>query len=326
MTGRRFISFLAFVSFLTINAVVIRHAYNTYTCGSCGAGTEESEARRVDELARARTLAVGDSRMAVGFDPRDFPASYNDGMFGANFAQVYFRLRQSLQTATAVDTVLISVGPYTFVMGPDNPRGTNAGIPTLPTATDSVEFYRVLGTDFIPSDTTTSQEREYLAPVRDWLANAFPYAGQSQVLWDRYRMPPAESAFMGYTVREVASQTAPRSGKDRAEAIFAHIDGPSEIATHYLQRSIKLCQERGIDVVLVRLPVSDEYLTAVRSFVSDETYSAWLDSLLQETPARYVDMHREFVGRKGLFQDGDHLNGRGASAATKLLHSILQSD
>lgn len=305
-------------------AFALRVTYNRMICGDCDRPQTNVLAQRAEDLRNVRVMATGDSRMAVGFDPREYPGSYNDGQFGANMAQVYYRLKNSLPLATQLDTVFLSIGPYSFVMGPDNPRGINTGAPLLISREDSAEYGQLTSNMQVESEDDDS-EMPLMHQLLDFL---FPYAGQSQTAWDRYRMPPVEDSYMGYIAREVASQTAPRTGKDRAEAIFRYVDGPSAIAQAYARKIVEICERKGIKLILVRLPLTPGYVAEMEKFVSRAQYEGWLDSMTAGTMSAvdYIDLHDHLYDRPGAFQDGDHLNASGARLVAQALRSEIRQD
>lgn len=321
---RRLAIAVLFVAIFVAIAFMLRVTYNRMLCGDCDQPQADVLAQRAEDLRTVRVLATGDSRMAVGFDPREYPGSYNDGQFGANMAQVYYRLKNSLPLATQLDTVFLSIGPYSFVMGPDNPRGINTGAPLLISREDSAE-YGQLTSSVTTEANDESSETSLTHRLLDFL---FPYAGQSQTAWDRYRMPPVEDSYMGYIAREVASQTAPRTGKDRAEAIFRYVDGPSSVAQAYTRKIVELCEREGIKLILVRLPVTPDYVAEMEKFFSSTQYVEWLTSLTAGTTSAvdYIDLHDRLYDRPGAFQDGDHLNASGARVVAQTLRTEVQRD
>jgi len=127
--------------------------------------------------------------------------------------------------------------------------------------------------------------------------------------------PPADR---DRVLRELSERTQKRARRTREKLLVDFdVEGRSRWA---LEQLFELARLRGIEVVVVNLPVTapfaaaayqdeqyEQYLTVIRSVCSD-AYVPWLDANSPELrPARFM------------FHDGDHLNAAGATSFSRWL-------
>ena len=84
---------------------------------------------------------------------------------------------------------------------------------------------------------------------------------------------------------------------------------------YYLGRILALCDEREIQVLLVRFPLGDAYLQAMPDpGASDALIARAVDA---SRNAELLDARHAYSGRPRLFADVDHLNREGASLLSR---------
>ena len=80
-------------------------------------------------------------------------------------------------------------------------------------------------------------------------------------------------------------------------------------------RILSLCEERGIRVLLVRLPLGDTYLEAMPDLAESDAMIERTADAFQD--AELFDARRAFARRPQLFADVDHLNREGAARLSR---------
>ena len=92
--------------------------------------------------------------------------------------------------------------------------------------------------------------------------------------------------------------------------------------------SIKYLQEKGVKIILIAYPVTNDYenLMTEKEVSREEFYAVALSAVNNiTTQYQLLDYHDVFFGRPELFADSDHLNYHGAEELAKLIASDLQS-
>jgi len=99
-----------------------------------------------------------------------------------------------------------------------------------------------------------------------------------------------------------------------------------EVAGEYFRKTLELARDRGIFVVVVRFPLTKEYLQASRFFLDASRLNERVDEILADHPeVTLVDARLDYATRPKLFIDPDHLNGTGARRFTRRLRAVLEN-
>ncbi len=89
-------------------------------------------------------------------------------------------------------------------------------------------------------------------------------------------------------------------------------------------RLLDLCHEKGIRVLLVKFPLTREYLDAADPFVDIDGHDRRLAELVDDRAGLAVlDVRSRFSDRAELFTDPDHLNSRGARLLAASINAAL---
>lgn len=81
----------------------------------------------------------------------------------------------------------------------------------------------------------------------------------------------------------------------------------------YYEKIIELAKSKGIEVVLVRYPLSKEYLSLVTEEAEAE-FSKAVEFVESRHDVKILDYRRIFDGKQEFFKDHDHLNDEGAKS------------
>ena len=87
---------------------------------------------------------------------------------------------------------------------------------------------------------------------------------------------------------------------------------------------IKKCSEKGIDVILVNMPVTAYYSKLVNTQKRNKIISVCKDEALKEN-VHYIDLFQDSRFETADFYDADHLNVKGAEKCSKILNSYIES-
>ncbi|MBL4694334.1 hypothetical protein JKY72_03105 [Candidatus Gracilibacteria bacterium] len=96
-----------------------------------------------------------------------------------------------------------------------------------------------------------------------------------------------------------------------------------EILVEAFLEILSLAEKEGIEVLLVKYPVTEEYYENAGKFVDVENYYREIEDKLQGFDFEILDYHDLFWDNLSNFSDFDHLNNKGAMRFTEELRSLL---
>jgi hypothetical protein len=115
--------------------------------------------------------------------------------------------------------------------------------------------------------------------------------------------------------------------KKIAKVIYRkHEDGSMDFKLNIqrIQKIINLCKERDVEVILVNMPVTTEYLNLLNP-EKLEKIEATCNSLVKENPnVTRINFLRDPRFNIADFQDADHLNAQGAKKCTLLIDAYMK--
>ncbi|MCK4589129.1 MAG: DUF1574 family protein [Nanoarchaeota archaeon] len=93
----------------------------------------------------------------------------------------------------------------------------------------------------------------------------------------------------------------------------------------YFTKIFDLCEKNNISIVLIKSPVTQEYLQEVakRDIAIDDSYSIINSFVKRYDDVYYLD-YQNYFGDPNLFWDSDHLNHKGAEVYSKLVDKDLK--
>lgn len=262
------------------------------------------------------TLAVGDSHMAAGFDPRSFDGSFNFALPGETYVYNYYKLKHVLENNPRIRTVLLPLDFHSF----SSWRADR----------ELRDFYWVRYVNYLELGWIRREPLEYLGKyIR---GRFFPYLGEFAVLLGG----PGRDAVSRRVPRpELVRGFAPKTGtydenreRQAVRRIRLHLSGPDafdHVAARYFRKILELCSARGKTLVLIKFPVSEPYYQlAIKRAARSEVYRRADEMIRPYRNVRVFDFQKSFFGRdRALFDDPDHLNGAGAEILTLEIKRLL---
>ncbi len=250
-------------------------------------------------------LILGDSHARKNLDPSLFPAVVNQAQ-SAEFT--YFseaKLRAILRHAPRLRTVLISISYHSL-----------GEFPLYEGAEMTRRYHSLLDTGFYREK--LSREVPDPAYLTRWIGDhsIIPIGWLNDVAEYHLSRQPFEGEF------EPAEGSVIGKEKSLTEALKRHYSyhgiptGVSALKADYLRRIAKLCQAKGIRLIIVNTPVHPRYLRAV-----PQTHIRYTDSLavsLSRYGAKYWNYSAHPFPDKA-FYDYDHLNADGAKQFSRIL-------
>lgn len=98
--------------------------------------------------------------------------------------------------------------------------------------------------------------------------------------------------------------------------------------TDYYRRILELCNRYNIHLVLLRMPLTDEYLKYARKMVDLETLDAEILTFTRQHTRDFelFDCRNEFHGKPEYFFNADHINPAGVEIVSKKLKEQLEGE
>lgn len=251
------------------------------------------------------TLAVGDSHMATGFDPRVSNGAFNFALYGESYVYNYFKLKHILARNPQIRTILLPLDLHSF----SNWRADR----------ELRDFYWVRYANYLDLAWRSRRPFEYLGKyIR---GRFFPYLGELGAFWtaprkERLKRPGRPLEFIqGFVVRSgTYDEDRERLAARRVRLHFFGHKAYDELAAHYFGRILDLCAARARTLVLIKFPLSKPYFRLATKRIRPEQIYNRVDEMIRPYPdVKVFDYQTVFFDRdRELFDDPDHLNEAGA--------------
>ena len=149
----------------------------------------------------------------------------------------------------------------------------------------------------------------------------FPFLGNGMDFFhpvDPDKLTPEVRGFVQN--RDDFSRRPDRAGvaRDRAAGQLSGTNLLDDRLAAYFKKILDLAAHAGLEVILVRMPVTRAYFDEARRFIpSVERYYETVDGMLEPYDNIVtLDYQTSFFGEDGMFWDSDHLNAAGAEYLT----------
>lgn len=266
------------------------------------------------QLPNIKTLVIGDSHLAAGFNTAIFGhQSFNYTGSGENYLQNYYKLKSVLDQPNSIKTIVV---PYELHSSSSfrNNRITDYSyygkqIPFLKEAINQRDTD--LCRDFLKSHLFS-----YLEQMQHW-KNWWKGRKQKRIIKD------------GVEVRtqNFATQNNQQEIANRFAAIqFKGATVPHTVALRHLHKITELCKEKNKQIILIRMPVTPHYLKEVAKFQDLQqlvtTVEVYRITYFSDIP---FFNFRDSLPSLDLFSDANHLNFEGSKIFTKQLVSDLEA-
>lgn len=260
-------------------------------------------------------LIAGASHMRLGVNPAILGGAVNVAQNGEPYYLTLGKLRYLLDSLPEVETVLLGYSPHDLSTFNDHKLLDRRWAWTM--------FERFDGfVDWKSLDGVPIGRRELAASrVRNRLFISGPAV---RALVRRVEGRPAHYPFIGEYEAFEGSRLSPQNLAAVVERHFRVNGAPAEvsaISVEYLRRIVRLCQARGVELVLVTTPLHPSY----RPLVPPTIAQAWrdlADSLAREPGVRVLDF-TTLIDEDRYFANCDHLNTDGAALLSRRLRDLL---
>mgnify|MGYP002277391570 CR=1 FL=1 len=254
-------------------------------------------------------LFLGDSHVQHGLNPLRIPRAFNFSSQGEHYILNYYKLRWALSDGgMAPRAIVLPVDLHSFATG------------TLENHYFRDPWYWMQYVDYIEAARAVGDP----SVAGRMVSAVFPFLGSGV---DFFR--PIDSDELTPIVRGFVQNRSDFSRKPGREAVAREravrqlsqtaLFDPHLVA--YFKKILALAADRGVTVVLVRMPVTRSYFDVARRFIPGvDAFYAAVDAMLAPYGNVVVfDYQDRFFGQDDLFWDSDHVNVAGAEYLTLTL-------
>lgn len=303
------------LGFLVLSAA-LQWAYLTYVVkGGAEAEVNEQLEKRAGEIKR---LFLGDSHVMKAIDTTLIPGSFVYAFTNENYALNHFRFQRLLEKEVQPQLVLIPFDLHSFSQ---YRRDHIAAWADLRRTKDYLELGK--------------QKGQYFQHLVQFLrASTFDYVGNyRRILYAVYPAVPRYMEMEGGKWLPMDSTGIAMFDtdleKDSELAAKAHFgEGhsyPDPVMENDLDKILALCHQGGIDVVLVKYPVTQAYYEKSLEWLGKVDASPINEYYFRGKALPIFDASLEFADRKDLFLDSHHLNENGKAEFSKRLAVWLEN-
>ncbi|MGE5424748.1 MAG: hypothetical protein ACM3N9_05260, partial [Syntrophothermus sp.] len=234
------------------------------------------------------------------------------------YTQTYYKLKYILEkTNKRPEYILLSIDPVNF-----SPRAESE---------ISFDGYWRKYVDYF------ELAREYNDPTyyQYWLAgNFFSYVGNYRYVFMSLEFLRADLSVIknGYIPARDYKNFEKEKSRDAigfrmATAYLSSYERPARLGqTRYYKKILSLCRQYKIHLILLRMPLSDEYLKYARRLVDYDKLDRDILNLTRNNCNDFIvfDVRNEFHGKPQYFFNADHINPAGVGIVTRKLKQELE--
>lgn len=269
---------------------------------------------RPDIPAGARIAFLGDSHVVDSLDPGRIDGAFNFASDGESYIHNFYKLRWLAERVPSLRSIVLPVDVHSFSSYRANRMPVT---PEWARYIDYLEIGRLRGR-------WPHFARELL------VLRLFGFRGEYRRFWEQGLLargrPPAANIDRGFIPRAGFFLKKGRimRGQRRARRQLQGVELFSPDMVLYFNRILGLARERGLKVVLVRFPVTPEYLREVETLVAVDDFYARVRRLAGPGVS-FIDRHQALQHPPGrFFRDAQHLNLDGAERFSDLIRSDLE--
>ncbi|MFN8254277.1 MAG: hypothetical protein U0W24_01225 [Bacteroidales bacterium] len=272
------------------------------------------------KIPEHKILFFGDSRLETNVDVKQIPGGWTYATGGSSPVEMYFALKRHLKLYPKPDTLIISFSPRTFVQA--------YSFWGYAVRNDFFSYKDIkeisIENNHCKSDTVIGN-----FPLFKFLLYKFKYIGyyQSDLNYNHVFLAGKKNrkAIENFQA-EKGAWIYPGLKDGCSELNFEtslNDFQPSCLLTAYFEKILQLCQQQGIPVLFLAMPVNESSFKNLNpKFLND--YKSFIKKTGERYPMFFIS-DEFFSFPDELFGDESHLNQRGKEIYTKyLLNKILK--
>jgi hypothetical protein len=254
-----------------------------------------SDLKYEESKATTQVLFMGHSRTQLGINDSLFGNSINFASYGENNVYTYYKLKKVLSDPNnKINTVIVPNG-----------FGTYSSLKN-PAICDHTYWSKYI--DYVELGSIHEDRERYISQLIQ--SKLFPYTRSLQVGINRkFKFEGREKS----TLHDLETKAEKIEYASKAIKInFINRNCYDLVAYEYLQKTLALCESKGVKIIAIKYPVTSYYFDAYTDLIEqNEWNNLRFDSLVQDEEIEILDFEKLYFDRDDLFKDTHHLNKLG---------------
>jgi len=263
---------------------------------------------------KIKTLILGDSHLQHGIDTRILKHSFNYSVAAETYILTYYKLKYILDNnLKKFDTVILNIDPHSFTSGRSN---------RLPFP---YNYYYVKFVDYLELGKRKNRMMPYLYEYIK--GEFFSFVGSRTDIDNKLKGKGKRFPMIkGFVIskQDFSKMDRQKIAKRRARSHFFKQKSFDRDMIFYFERILNLCEESKIKVLLIKMPLSQEYYSQVQKNMGIDKFYLQIDKVIKKKSIALMDAQKDFLYEPDLFGDCDHLNARGAKILTERVSEFLK--
>lgn len=315
---RKFLSKGFKVLFFLLIFFIINHVFSQIfleeTLSRSRTGFIDREFHKVEK--KIEILAMGDSHVATGFDPRVFKNAFNFSLYGENYIYNYYKLKYILHRNPQIKVIILPIDLHSFSSWRAD-RFLH-------------DFYWVKYVNYLE---VGYYKRELFRFIGKYIiGKMFPYLGEYESVFglpqleSRERKVPLPKIIQGFVVKtETFHKNRKKRARQRVRLHYHNHHYFDEVVALYFEKILKLSKRYKKNLVLVKYPVTEIYFSyASQKLPVKKLYNKVQECIKPYDNVRVLDYQRLFFENDtAYFDDPDHLNREGARILSRKIREDL---
>ena len=258
-------------------------------------------------------LFLGDSHVQHGLDPLEIPRAFNFSSQAEHYALNYYKLESILAGGRGrLRTVVLPVDLHSFAAR------------TLENHYFRDPWYWWRYVDYLEAARMIGDP----ALIGRMAAAFFPFLGSGMDFFhpvDPDKLTPQVRGFVRNLEDFSRKPDHAEIARNRAHGMLSGTEMMDDRLAAYFGKILDLAARAGLEVILVRMPVSRAYYEEARRHFPDvaDLYNAVDSMIAPYDNLLSLDYQKCFFGEDSMFWDSDHLNAAGAEYLTLHLRADL---
>jgi len=251
------------------------------------------------EKNNIETVFLGSSHFYKGINTDKIGHNvFNLSFAGRNYLTLYYLLKAYIKTMPSLKRIVLEADYHNFTSYISNFSINHPFIKYV----DFAELFRIKGPLFILNRVN------YLTVLDERLGKSFFIDNVLGYIINNHKL----SLFQTIWISRV-----PKTSKERVNLHFGDRKPINQEMVLYFNKIIDLCRENNIEIITLRMPVSDEYIKFSDEFKEGRELKEKVRDILTNSGCKNYDYENLYSAQKFLFwSDGDHLTKEGAEIFT----------
>jgi hypothetical protein len=315
MSKKFTISLIIFLALVAVVNVILDRSFKAFSVHNTLNNMMDKQFAEFDTTFTY--LAMGNSHNCI--NTHILPCSFNYGSPSENYIQSYYKLKHILEeTGKKPEYLILQSDPSSFgYKSSDRYEYNSYWIKYI----DYIELAKVKKDKDVLGKWLEGSFFSYVGNYKDiQLSIVYRAKFKNVEMYHGYRPHRDYNNFANEPDRQ-------KVARNKAQLISSKGKYFDNTVSVYFEKIIQICQEHGVKVVLVRIPMTREFNEEEAKLVPVDSIYARVDSIASKYQVYQglLDYHEIFSNYPEFFYDPDHLNVKGSDLFTEQLAKDLET-